>query len=382
MRTLLVIFLVGCSGSNSSVPDGSTDMARLFDLAAAPDFALPNRDPADHPPLIRLTDHHGTHLSAMEIYTVVWQGEEALGAEMDHFHGAMLGSSYWTSRLGEYGMGAGTAKGVLVVPQPPPATIGYTDLESMIDQNIAGGVWPTPSANTAFAYIVPSATVVDLGGTPACSTAGGYHSETPRGVPYMVDLQCSPGFDLLTVVASHEAAECATDARPMTMPGWLADGVGEVGDLCVGSGYVLSVAGDGGTDTYQVTRLYSNAAAALGTVDPCGPAPVGEPWFGAAVSPPTVTITLGADGTGHANAAIEPFAVGSSAHIRWQVSIDYDFSGTGLSAVPVQMSGYPGQTFPVTFRANTMAASGTYPISIYATSGGLTKTWFSTLVVQ
>src|SRR6185312_7555386 len=78
-----------------------------------PDMA---RAPLDHPPLWRLTHGTGAVQAAPEIWTVVWQGDEAIGADTADFVDWMLHSDYWTGSLGEYGIGAGVSKGLVVIP--------------------------------------------------------------------------------------------------------------------------------------------------------------------------------------------------------------------------------------------------------------------------
>jgi hypothetical protein len=41
-----------------------------------------------------VTLHSGKVLDAPEVYTVVWQGDEAAGAKLDQFRGAFLESTY------------------------------------------------------------------------------------------------------------------------------------------------------------------------------------------------------------------------------------------------------------------------------------------------
>src|SRR5258706_8323441 len=156
LRSLCAAALLSaaCSGSGLESPDAGADFAIQHDLSLPPDFSLPSRDPTAHPPSLQMTNHGGSVLAAMELYTIVWQGDEPLGADVDAFHQAMLTSSYWTSRLGEYGVGVGSARGVLVIPSPPPSAIDDTQLAQMIVQNVASGTWPPAGPNTVYAYIV------------------------------------------------------------------------------------------------------------------------------------------------------------------------------------------------------------------------------------
>jgi hypothetical protein len=374
----------GCSGAGLESADGGNDFGFARDIAMPPDFALPGRPPTDHPPEIQMTNHGGGVITAMELYTIVWQGDEALGAQIDTFHQAMLTSEYWTTRLGEYGIGAGTAKGVLVIPSAAPAQIDGSQIEQILSQNISSGAWPAPNANTVYSYIVPPTTIVTSFGAQGCSSFGGYHGETSARVPYLVNLQCTPSFGALTFVSSHEAAECATDPHTSSGPGWLADWAGEIADLCVGTPWqITGPAPDGGVgDTYTVTRLYSNAAAALGNVDPCGPNSPGVPYFGAALSPNEIDLFTDADGTGSVAVEVQPFAFGNVGKIRWTVILNFGLPAPGITPVPSGGVGVAGQTFPLTIKASAAAQLGSYPIMIEADAAGYTNTWFGILTVQ
>ena len=59
------------------------------------------------------------------------------------------------------------------------------------------------------------------------------------------------------MVASHEAAECATDPHDASSLGWVSLSAGEIGDVCVGTAYTLV----SGTESYAVSRLWSNPTA-------------------------------------------------------------------------------------------------------------------------
>jgi len=78
-----VAFVAGCSNDNNN---------SSMDMTPAPDMA---RGPLDHPPLWRLSRGTVPVQAAPEIYIVVWQGDEAFGADVADFTDWMLGSDYW-----------------------------------------------------------------------------------------------------------------------------------------------------------------------------------------------------------------------------------------------------------------------------------------------
>jgi hypothetical protein len=388
----LIALLAGCSGeAPAEGPDMAVRVADLGpDLAAPPpDLQLPNRAPTDHPALPQMSWHGGPVIKAMEIWTVVWPGEEALGARVDRFHAWMLKSDYWTKSLAEYKVGAGTAKGVIVLPGAAPGMLDVSAFDGLA-QMVARD--HPPNANSVFAFVVPLTTQVSGGpGENGCLNYGGYHSQTVGGISYEVNLQCAGqgngAFDDLTYVLSHEAAETATDARPFTNPAWFDDdyaSLGEIGDLCVGLSASLPSGNppvDGGPsdDTYYVTRLWSNKAAAAGNADPCVPAPADAIYFNVAVDPTVITITTDKQGRGSQAIRFEPYSFGDVGMIHWQLTAGIP----GVSITPGKGGGPAGSTFPGLITVTPQAQQGSYVFALTAQSqkGGANQ-WFASLTIQ
>ena len=222
----------------------------------------------------------------------MWKGDEALGDEVNTFNTWMLGSDYWKTGLKDYGVGAGTAKGKLVLTTTPPATITDAKLQSLVTANIGKTAgWPTKNANTIISFVLDPKTVVTQGGQPAsCVQFDGYHSLTSTGkVPYLVNAYCNdaagnPDWNDLTVTMSHEAGEASCDYDLAhnkvedSQTGQPYLGGGENGDLCLSLN--ASLAADA-TTTYVVQRLWSNSVAVANNADPCLPVDTGTMWFGA-----------------------------------------------------------------------------------------------------
>src|SRR2546421_334429 len=87
--------VAACSNGGSTMPPPA-DMAR---------------GPMDHPAQWHIRYGGGPLQPAPEVYTVVWQGSEALGAQLADFVDWMLQSDYWKKSLAEYTIGAGKGKG-------------------------------------------------------------------------------------------------------------------------------------------------------------------------------------------------------------------------------------------------------------------------------
>jgi hypothetical protein len=393
--------LVGCSSNGLNNNQASPpDMSQpAYDLTPPPDLSYPDRDPTAHPDLPQVTNFMGPVLDAPEIWTVVWQGDEALGDKVQRFMSWMLQSDYWTQSLSEYGVHAGVAKGVIVLPSSAPATIDDTAIKMLVKSVITK--LPEPiNSNSVISFIIPEKSQSTMGGGgTGCQDYGGYHAQTrtaagaSTSIAYMVNLQCSGGaptiFEYLTEVLSHEAAEASTDPFPFSAPGWSNDTVavgGEIGDLCVDLVTTLQAdfndadAGTSSSEKYTVQRLYSQVRAAKENTDPCVPAPT-TPYFNVAIEPIDSTVKLDATGNGSGVILIEPYAYGDVGPITWTLY------GTGmvagLTVSPKTGTALAGQTIRVDVSATTQAKGQQLPLVIEGmTADGTLNEWYGSLTIR
>ncbi len=408
----------GGGGGGSGTDDmgaNAQDMAPVLpDLAGLP---APTNPPTTHPPLMQESSYSkSSTITAPEIYTVVWSGDAALGAQVNDFNTWMLASSYWKTGMADYGVGAGSAKGVIVLSAMPPATLTDGNLQDIITAGIGSGSgWPASvDANTIISFVLDSKTSNTSNGG-SCVAYDGYHSLTMSGVPYLVNAYCldennNPDWNNLTVTMSHEAAEAASDwdlahnsvvaksgntKIPML-------GGGEIGDMCLSLNATLQ--GDG-SNMYQVQRLYSQTVAVANNDEPCLPADPGTQWFGAgwvmsASSPESITITRNSQSkTGSAKVNIETwemdpsfgpigfYVVGSllptGVTMTPNININVDAQGNQTGAVAYANAG--GVT-PVTINvASTYLAVG-LQITLLLISRNETKThyqiWWGSLLIK
>lgn len=388
----LALAVAGC-GSGAEMPDLGADLGSsvMNDLSLSPDLGPARRDPTDHPPPPHITNHGGQPLDHIKVWTVVWMGDEQLGADVNRFDAWMLRSRYWSESMVEYGVGPGDALGVIVLPSTPPATIDYGAFDAIVAQLL-----PTHPAdrNTVFSFVVDKNTMLTAGAMVGCRDLGGYHSETAQGVVYAVNLQCNYGFgslfDSLTVTISHELEESATDAHPISMlPGWYSDDFfpSEVGDLCTGLDLTLPAAPDaadggagddgGAASQYLVERVYSAARAAAGNIDPCVPAP-NVPWFGAAIAPASLDLTPASGTRVTQTVDIEPFAYGAVGSIDWTIYTNVP----GVSFRPSHGVSQAGDTIPVELTVLPSAQPGMNAIVVYAKSRAGNNMWFWPLTIE
>jgi hypothetical protein len=348
-RTLAVALalLAGCSNDN-----GSSSM----DMTPPPDMA---RGPMDHPPLWRLSRGSVAVQAAPEIYVAVWQGDEAFGATVVDFTDWMLGSDYWKQSLAEYGITGGVAKGLIVIPSPPPALIGDAQLQTLAAGFVTGGQ-VTRTDNTQIAFLPPQSTKVSSLGTSSCAGFLGYHSRTggAQGVAYSITARCLgvPGSDLDQVsdTLSHEAAEAATDVSPGNGLIDISPAHQEVADLCeFGLDLAVDVPPDAThpqTRRYWVQRLYSDALAADGTKEPCLPIPWDHPYWNVALDPSVILAAPGS--TAPIDARLDVFAYGDVGTIQWTAS------SSGADIQPSSGTAHAGDTIPVTITPLSALRSG------------------------
>jgi hypothetical protein len=367
-----LVLLAGCANQSKPMMQAPPDMAR---------------GPLDHPPLWQIQSNGGVVQAAPEVYLVVWQGSEQIGAEATDFMGWMLTSEYWTSSLKEYGVGPGVAKGLIVLPMPPPAKISDPELRTIATSLVTSGQ-VTRTDNTQVAFLPDPSTEVDALGSVGCQVFAGYHdhvTKTADAVAYSVNLRCAgeagQPIDQLTRVLSHETAEAATDPVPPT--GYVATGPvqQEISDLCnFGAGLPVDVPPDAthpSARRYWLQRQYSNAVAMDGTKDPCIPLPWNRPYWNVALDPAASTANA-TPGGALVNARLDVFAYGDVGLIKWFAS-----SADGSAAVaPASGEAHAGDTIPITI-SFTHAQRGIYEIDVESESEKAgSAAWFAYVTLQ
>ncbi len=151
--------------------------------------------------------------------------------------------------LKEYGVKAASYVGSqLVSPTKTPSRVSDGDVRKMIESGLTSGAIPRGSAQTVYTvYLPPGAELVAPDGSTSHDGVGGYHMsfDTKDGkriyyavVAYSkddngIDLTGRP-VDNMTITASHEWAEAATDPDVNNGKlGWYDDRYGEVADIVI-----------------------------------------------------------------------------------------------------------------------------------------------------
>ena len=195
----------------------------------------------------QLTYRNGPLLANVKVFTIfwgsAWQQSSGLVDQLNGFFDYILTSSL-IDQLSEYSVsgyqiGDGSHIGTLNVDSPDVQnSVDDSDIQNMLQQQIADGTVPQPDANTLYFVFLPTGVTVTQGGSASCQQFCGYHDNISGNIFYAVmpfpDCSgCLGGmatFDSLTVTASHELCEAITD--PIPGQGWYDDNNGEIGDIC------------------------------------------------------------------------------------------------------------------------------------------------------
>ncbi len=256
--------------------------------ADAPDADVPDTAPPKPLPKLAFPEvqsRGGPTIKTPTVIPIVYSGD-ALATSITGFTTKIGASQYWKDLGAQYGVGPMTAGTTITLTEAAPTTITSDAIETWLIGKLSGATpeFGVPDANTLYSIYYPASTTITMDGAgelgQSCQGYGGYHSEVTVGtthVGYAVLPRCSD-IDDLTVSASHEYFEWATDPFPMSKPAynkldaahwaWQVVMIGELGDLCT---YLdrenLRPAEIG----FLVQREWSNTASLAGKY-PCAPA--------------------------------------------------------------------------------------------------------------
>ena len=358
--------------------------------------------PAFAPAMGQLANNGGATLSHPVIVSVTWAGDDKAD-DLEALGDTIGASPYWAATNGEYGSSAAVSgpENHVRLPDAPPASMSDTQLAAFVASSVADGTFPTPATGQPI-YIVhlAKATKLLLNGQSACAQGvGGYHDSTRVGsksVAYAIVPRCGSSFDMVTVAASHELSEAASDPYPRVGPGWTGFGADDLaweffqqfqsenGDACefyrdsdLGAGTESGLA-------YTVQRIWSNKSAAAGH-DPCVPAPKGAVFFNTTpLALEDVTVDLSSLGGDIATTKGYKVAVGETRTIALGLYSDAATSAWTIRAAAggiasrtqsnVELaldieSGQNGQKAYLTITVNEAGKTGSELISIVSTKG-------------
>ncbi len=338
----LPVVVFACTGGDSPAAPADAGADAIDDTTPAVDAGSDREQPPDvypsqHQPIPQLDDQGGPVLDHMKLATVTFfhavpvgdggagdgggeggAGDGGSGRVPDEWRDSLRTfddyivsskSSWWSQTMAGYRVSAGTGGLYAELDDAKVAGKSLTDgdIQTLLADGIASGDLPPPQDQILYAIYFPTSTQISSGNASACTDFLGYHDEatvTFQGkqsqVSYAVMPRCPAATktatkDRLTVTASHEFAEAASDPLPLTNgtyrlitnDAWiplLGGGTAgnENGDVCI-------FAPDYDESGYKVQPIWSNAAAAA-SKEPCEPQPpLASPiYYGAAVRTPKI----------------------------------------------------------------------------------------------
>jgi hypothetical protein len=313
----LAVVAFACSGSSDTPPaDAGADVpdtAPPPDLDAGPDIEQPpDIYPAHHADIPQLDYLGGPVLDHLKLVTVtfyhatdagvadasaddagLFHVPDTLVKTLRSYDDFIVTSSWWNQVMTGYkvGNGSGGLYGELDDSTVANQTITDDQIQQLIINGVASGQLPPPQDQMLYAMYFPASTKITNFGSAACADFLGYHYQadvvvgsTTVPVAYAVLPRCQMGSAIetlqqLTITASHEFAEAASDPFPGTNGGYrlttndawvpplgLGSAGNENGDVCI-----FAPAYD--ESGWKVQPIWSNKAASE-SHEPCEPQPV------------------------------------------------------------------------------------------------------------
>jgi hypothetical protein len=295
----LSLFAVGASFAACSTetiiqnaPAPAPTATEELDAEPPPPDAAPDAGPPKPKPKLEFPEvlsRGGPVIKAPKVVPIIFPGDP-LAANITSFTAKIAASEYWKTLAAEYGIGPIAPVATITVGEAAPTTTTVDGIESWLAQKLMGPTpeFGAPDADTLYAIYYPASTTITDDGSgfgQSCQGYGGYHFEITvtggvgggKQVGYAVMPRCA-GVDDLTVTASHEYFEWATDPFPKSKPAfnrlddnhwaWQVTMIGELSDLCT---YLDRDSIRPAEIGFDVQRHWSNKASLAGKY-PCAPA--------------------------------------------------------------------------------------------------------------
>lgn len=404
ITSLAAVLACTSSGLDQGSQEGSADSKSLSrPEAQAPAFrgalgiknshspragAATNTAPAG----AHLTNYGGNIIETPTYTNVYWGAFWTSGAglaERQHcnsFTQTVATAPEFASVLAEYtGPGGktihpGVYSGEKLISGEPGASIDDAQIKTTIQSWVDAGLVPAPSLDVVYVLYFPQGTSIKMGADGSCAQFCGYHStiQTTSGAGGLIRYIVVPHPDCggcqfeatvqdsVTVVASHEMSEAATDAdvglaTTLGPPlAWYDQANGEIGDICAGDPNA----------TLQGFRIQTEWSNADGKCESTRNVTPPAPDFSVNVAPPSQTITQGQSGS---------YTVVATPSNGFAGAISWSFSGLPSGASGSFSGSGNSQSLAVAVDAST--AAGTYPFTVTGASGSLSHSGSATLVV-
>ena len=332
---------IGCGAADETPAQApATDNQPTETPTNTPPVATPPLDhgapsttyPAFTPDIAQLVFNGGVVLANPVVVTITWTGDTHAD-DFEHFGDVVGQGDYWKQVTSEYGVGPATSGPAnhVRITTPAPTSMSDSDIQTFVANSVTAATspWPTPAAGEPI-YIIylPKTTDLKLGNSSACKQGvGGYHDSIVAGdkhVAYAVIPQCSQ-MDEITLAASHELGEAATDPHPTSAPAWTGFDLdhlsweffnqfqSENGDACEFYKDAMLSATESDVP-FAVQRQWSNASARAGH-DPCVPARPGTYFSVSPLNQEAISVDLSQLGGGTETTMGYKIKVGESRQI-------------------------------------------------------------------
>jgi hypothetical protein len=312
--------------------------------------------------------------------TVTFAGDP-FEADLRAFDDAITSTPFWSATTSEYCdatacIGAGAGGGHATLPAPASTAMADADLRTLLRAGVQDQTLPAPTEGTVYVVFIPSGMSLTSppidGGATSCVGFHGYHEHMLIGaddVAYAIIARCAdaPSFEAMTMIASHELVEAATDPDldgfTIDDSAWATWHGGELADVCLGESTTKEGA-------WTVERTYSSAAAKAGK-HPCVPATSADE-FGvapAAKQPGTIHLEVGQT----KSVALVAFAAAPGPDFT-VVAADPSHSGMVTAALD-HATVNDGAPLVLTLTLTKAPPSGSATILLRSTRGSVTGAW-------
>ncbi len=284
----------GPDGGIDAGPDGGEDSG-IAD-SGIPDSGFPV---AAHLPLPTIPFNGGLLIRYPQVVTISYADFPYDASAI----GDALTTASWASSLSNYNVRSISHLADYVIPDAGSLSGTDSEVQTLIEQLIENDSVPAPTTETLYLLFLDRDADYDVQGTHTCVGLLGYHFAfvgDAGGVVYGVAVPCSRGDFTgdstaaeVSMAASHEVAEMATDPYPYPQdPGYadlqpdpfvLVGAEYEVADWCSTEAPIQ-------VDGYWLSRIWSNQVAAQGAGDPCLPVPSDSVYTNVSIDPPGLVI--------------------------------------------------------------------------------------------
>jgi hypothetical protein len=344
---------------------------------------------APHQPFPLVSYFDGGVLSSPQIVTITYP-QYAHTAAVEGWGAYAVGSQWIRTTGSQYGVGAGSSLGNVVLPDQSPAQLTDALIQQNLQTYMAHGVIPPSPATLSneviyMLYLNASVSIddPDAGLGVLCQDFVGYHSniglDAGANIYYAVIGDCDlPDAGEIVAesdveaTAAHELMESMTDPAgnswymdvPFTNDWWEPWEYAEVADLCELAAYTTE-------SGWTFQRIWSNTAAAAGG-DPCIPATPGAVYWNVSPTPSPVQVV---EPGSSIQITVTGWSTGPAA--PWPLSTGPDFFGDDfdpiatLSAATIDNGG----TVTLTLTVPAGASSGLFGTVFVYSDADQTVSW-------